>query len=94
MPACFTCCGPRAAPAWAPGWTGSCGTGSPPYAALVERGGEDPALAEAARRDIETFAALAELGCGRLLEAVGGAAPPELEGMLGPPAPVGEYLPL
>ena len=53
-----------------------------PYAALVERGGEDPALAEAARRDIETFAALAELGCGRLLEAVGGAAPPELEGML------------
>ena len=53
-----------------------------PYAALVERGGEDPALEEAARRDIETFAALAELDCGRLLEAVGAAVQPELEGML------------
>ena len=50
-----------------------------PYAALVERGGTDPALEEAARRDIETFAALAGLDCGALLEAVGRALPPGLE---------------
>ena len=30
-----------------------------PYAALAERGGEDPALEAAARRDIETFTLLA-----------------------------------
>ncbi len=32
-----------------------------PYARLMERGGTDPALAAAARRDIENFALLAEL---------------------------------
>lgn len=40
-----------------------------PYARLVERGGEDPALEEAARRDVETFTLLSELDatrcCGR-----------------------------
>ena len=35
-----------------------------PYAALAERGGEDPALEAAARRDIETFTLLAELDFG------------------------------
>lgn len=53
-----------------------------PYAALVERGGEDPALAGAARRDIETFAALAELDCGALIAQMARQAPPAFAGAL------------
>ena len=48
-----------------------------PYAALVERGGEDPALEAAARRDIETFTLLAELDWDQVLAEVGGKAPRE-----------------
>ena len=39
--------------------------GIAPYARLVERGGEDPALEEAARRDIETFTLLGGAGLRR-----------------------------
>ena len=42
--------------------------GEGPYPALVERGGQDPALEGAARRDIDTFVLLAGLDCDRLLE--------------------------
>ena len=42
-----------------------------PYAALAERGGEDPALEAAARRDIETFTLLAELDWDQVLAEVG-----------------------
>ena len=48
-----------------------------PYAALAERGGEDPALEAAARRDIETFTLLAELDWDQVLAEVGGKAPRE-----------------
>lgn len=48
-----------------------------PYAALTERGETDPALEEAARRDVETFTLLAELDCDGLLETIGGKAPRE-----------------
>ncbi|BDF71397.1 hypothetical protein CE91St41_13760 [Oscillospiraceae bacterium] len=54
-----------------------------PYARLVERGGEDPALAAAARRDVETFSQLAGLDCervvARLKELVSAAEDPVLE---------------
>lgn len=38
-----------------------------PYPLLVERGGSDPVLEDAARRDVETFAALAGLDCSALI---------------------------
>ena len=53
-----------------------------PYAALVERGGTDPALELAARRDIETFGLLAELDWDRVLEDIGGKAPREFSPVL------------
>ena len=59
-----------------------------PYAALVERGGEDPALEAAARRDIETFTLLAELDWDQVLAEVGGKAPREYRAGAGQPAPV------
>ena len=43
----------------------------------MERGGEDPALEAAARRDIETFTLLAELDWDQVLAEVGGKAPRE-----------------
>lgn len=42
-----------------------------PYPLLAERGGADPALETAARRDIETFVLLSELDCDRLLDRMG-----------------------
>lgn len=44
--------------------------GDAPYPRAVERGRVDPALERAARRDIETFAVLAELDCDRLRAAL------------------------
>lgn len=41
-----------------------------PYPLLAERGGRDEALEAAARRDVATFTALAELDCGALIEAM------------------------
>ncbi len=41
-----------------------------PYPLLAERGGRDEALESAARRDVATFTALAELDCGALIEAM------------------------
>ena len=60
--------------------------GGSPYAELVERGGSDPALEAAARREIALFRALAELDCGALKAAVKKAAPAGF-------APVAEGLP-
>ena len=57
-----------------------------PYAELAERGGSDPALEAAARREIALFRALAELDCGALKDAVKKAAPAGF-------APVAEGLP-
>ena len=57
-----------------------------PYGALVDRGGRDEALEEAARRDVETFVQLAQTPCQTYLDAMGAALPPEY-------APVLERLP-
>ncbi len=48
-----------------------------PYALLCERGGFDPALENAARRDVETFTLLANLDCDRILDALKPLVPPE-----------------
>ncbi len=53
-----------------------------PYARLVERGGSDPALESAARRDIETFILLAELDCDQLIAEIGACAPREFGAVL------------
>lgn len=53
-----------------------------PYARLVERGGEDPALEEAARRDVETFTLLSELDCDAVLREIGTQAPREFSRVL------------
>ena len=41
-----------------------------PYAKLAEMGGTDPALENAAQRDIETFVILAETDCDRFIDAM------------------------
>ncbi len=41
-----------------------------PYALLAERGGADPALENAARRDVETFLVLAETDCDDFIDAM------------------------
>lgn len=41
-----------------------------PYALLAEQGGADPALENAARRDVETFVILAETDCDRFIDAM------------------------
>ena len=41
-----------------------------PYALLAEQGGSDPALENAARRDVETFVILAETDCDRFIDAM------------------------
>ena len=41
-----------------------------PYPALLDRGGSDPALEDAARRDVNTLARLAGLDCGALIAAM------------------------
>lgn len=53
-----------------------------PYARLVERGGEDPALEEAARRDVETFVLLAGLDCDKVVREIGAKAPREFAPVL------------
>ncbi|MGN0968178.1 MAG: ATP-binding protein [Oscillospiraceae bacterium] len=53
-----------------------------PYPLLAERGGSDPALETAARRDVETFILLAELDCDKLLDAVKTLLPDEYQSML------------
>ena len=56
-----------------------------PYARLAEEGGSDPALEGAARRDVELFAQLCKLDCGRLISAMaeqaGATLLPVLEGL-------------
>ena len=63
-----------------------------PYARLVERGGEDPALEEAARRDVETFTLLSELDCDAVLRENAGA--PGIFPCAGQSAPVARRMPL
>ena len=41
-----------------------------PYALLAEQGGADPALENAARRDVETFVILAQTDCDRFIDAM------------------------
>jgi len=43
-----------------------------PYPLLAERGGVDPALENAARRDVETFALLAGVDCDKLIDRMKG----------------------
>ena len=50
-----------------------------PYSRLVDQGRSDPALENAARRDIDTFVLLAETDCDRLIDA--------MKPLLGSPAP-------
>lgn len=60
--------------------------GEAPFPLLLERGGSDPALEAAARRDVGVFAALAALDCGKLIAAIGELLPQDA-------APVVESLP-
>ena len=53
-----------------------------PYALLAERGGSDPALESAARRDVETFVLLAGLDCDKLIGAMQALLPDEYRAML------------
>lgn len=53
-----------------------------PYPLLAERGGADPALESAARRDVETFALLAEMDCDKLIGAIQGLLGEEYRTML------------
>ncbi|WP_297721901.1 ATP-binding protein [Intestinimonas sp.] len=46
-----------------------------PYPALLDRGGSDPALEGAARRDVDTLARLAGLDCGDLTAAMAALLP-------------------
>ena len=46
-----------------------------PYPALLDRGGSDPALEGAARRDVDTLARLAGLDCGDLIAATAALLP-------------------
>jgi hypothetical protein len=41
-----------------------------PYSRLIDRGGSDPALENAARRDIETLVLLAQTDCDRFIDAM------------------------
>ena len=53
-----------------------------PYPSLVERGKADSALEQAARRDVEVFTQLAELGCDILVSAMGKLLPAEYQSVL------------
>ena len=53
-----------------------------PYPALLDRGGSDPALEEAARRDTETLARLAALDCGGFIDAMTALLPEEFQPVL------------
>ena len=48
-----------------------------PYANHVEQGGENPVLVQAARRDVATFTALAQLDCETVLKRLREIAPPQ-----------------
>lgn len=59
-----------------------------PYPLLVERGQRDPALEQAARRDVETFALLAGLDCDKTHRGHEGPAAGGVPGHALQPAPV------
>ena len=50
---------------------------SSPYGLLAERDGSDPALENAARREVDTFILLAETDCDRFLDAMGELLSPD-----------------
>ena len=54
-----------------------------PYALRAERGGADPALENAARRDVETFLVLAETDCDKFIDAMRELLPKEYAPVLG-----------
>ena len=74
--------------AWGSGWTAGSGDRESPLCRLAERGGEDPALEAAARRDIETFTLLAELDWDQVLAEVRGESAAGVWAGAGQPAPV------
>ncbi|MGM9605920.1 MAG: ATP-binding protein [Oscillospiraceae bacterium] len=53
-----------------------------PYPLLAERSGSDPALENAARRDVETFTLLAGLDCDKLIGAIKALLGDEYQSML------------
>lgn len=53
-----------------------------PYAHHVEVGGENPALVATARRDIETFQALAQLDCHKVLAQMKAISPQECQSII------------
>lgn len=53
-----------------------------PYPALLDRGGSDPALEEAARRDVDTLSRLAGLDCGVLIAEMTALLPEEFAPVL------------
>lgn len=55
---------------------------SSPYASLAELGGSDPALENAARREVETFVLLSRTDCDRLIGAMGVLLPSEYAAVL------------
>ena len=55
---------------------------SSPYGLLAETGGSDPALENAARREIDTFVMLAQTDCDLLVKAVGDNLGPDYAGVL------------
>ena len=55
---------------------------SSPYGLLAEIGGSDPALENAARREIDTFVLLAKTDCDEFVNAIGGELGEEYRGVL------------
>ncbi len=53
-----------------------------PYSRLIDRGGSDPALENAARRDVDTLVLLAETDCDRLIGAMKALLPDEFASTL------------
>jgi len=53
-----------------------------PYSRLLDRGGSDPALENAARRDVDTFVLLAETDCDRFIGAMKPLLPDEFAPVL------------
>ena len=65
-----------------------------PYARLLDRGGADPALENAARRDVDTLVLLAGTDCDQLIGAMRPLLPRRVQPGAGRPAPVAGRRPL
>lgn len=53
-----------------------------PYSLLIDRGGSDPVLEQAARRDVDALTQLAGTGCACFLDAIQALLPPEFAPVL------------